>query len=437
MNDCAGNGQLTALLADPTGRDLVAILHDWLVWARDDQLPQPWDRPEPWRTWLILGGRGSGKTRTGSEWIRARALGLPPLSSQPHRRIALIGETLQDVRSVMIEGVSGILSVHAPAERPHYEPSKRLLTWPNGAIAQAFSADDPEALRGPQFDAAWADELCKWPRARDTFDMLQLGLRIGDNPQAVVTTSPRPLPLLLELMKDPTTLLTRSRTTDNFANLAPSFIAAIKARYSGTALGAQELDGEVLFETDGALWRRPMIEQHRVFEAPPLDRIVVAVDPPVTSGANADKCGIIVAGRSEDGRAYVLADLTLQGREPLAWAEAVVRAYHGFAADRIVAEVNQGGELVEMVVRQVDKDVPFKAVHATRGKWVRAEPVAALYAQGKVSHVGRFAALEDEMCDLGPDGKSGGHSPDRVDALVWALTDLMLGPAAVPRLRTI
>lgn len=437
MSECASSGQLTAVLASLESDDLVALVHDWQIWARDDQLPDEHPSVEPWRTWLILGGRGSGKTRSGSEWVRAQALGAPPLADASCGRIALVGETLHEARAVMVEGISGLLAIHPPDERPLFEPSKRQLTWPNGAVAQLFSAEDPEALRGPQFDAAWADELCKWPRARETFDMLQLGLRLGDRPRLVVTSSPRPVPLLMELMNDPLTLVTRSKTTDNIVNLAPSFVAAMKARFGQTALGAQELDGEVLWESDGALWRREVIEQHRLTVAPSLKRIVVAVDPPVTSSVNADRCGLVVAGRGEDDRAYVLADLSLQGREPLAWAQAVIQAFHGFQADRVVAEVNQGGELVEAILRQVDREVPFKAVRATRGKWVRAEPVAALYAQGRVSHVGRFADLEDEMCDLAADGRANGHSPDRVDALVWALTELMLSDAPPPRLRSL
>ena len=422
------------------GADVVkGILGDWSLWGRPDQLPPGVARGPAggldWRTWLLLGGRGSGKTRAGAEWVRAQALGLAPLAKGVVGRIALVGETIGDVRSIMVEGVSGLLAVHAHDERPAFEPSKRQLTWPNGSIAQLFSAEDPDGLRGPQFGAAWCDELAKWRHADKTWDMLQFALRLGDTPRQVVTTTPRPIALLKRLIADALTIVGRSRTIDNADNLAASFIGDMRARYGGSALGRQELDGELIEDRGDALWRRQGLENARVAAAPALARVVVAVDPPVTSGARADACGIVVAGVSPDGRGYVLADRTLQGHQPTVWARAAVGAYHDFEADRIVAEVNQGGELVESVIRQIDKDVALKRVRATRGKWVRAEPVAALYERAMVSHVGTFAELEDQMCDYGPDGLSGGRSPDRMDALVWALTDLMLGRGGEPRIR--
>lgn len=325
--------------------------------------------------------------------------------------------------------------MHPPHAKPLYEPSKRQVTWPNGAIAQIFSADDPESLRGPQFSAAWCDELCKWRRPEETWDMLQFGLRLGTRPRQVVTTTPRPTKLLKALIADPLTAVTRVSTAANEANLAPGFLDAIVGRYRGTRLGRQELDAELLEDRPDALWPRDLIERARVRVTPELRRVVVAVDPPASSGPHADACGIIVVGLGEDGRAYVLADRTRERVSPLEWARAVVRAYRRFEADRIVAEVNQGGELVETVIRQVDASVPVRSVRAMRGKWLRAEPVAALYEQGRVAHVGTFPELEDEMSDFGPDGLSGGASPDRVDALVWALTDLMLRGLAEPRVR--
>lgn len=425
-----------AALAGLSAVEIVRLAYDWPVWARDDQLPPPaTETGRPWQTWLILGGRGSGKTRAGAEWIRARALAVPGGTIPPARRIALVGLTLAQVRSVMVEGVSGLIGVHAPDERPHYDVSRNQIQWPNGAVAQMFAADDPDNLRGPQFDAAWCDELAKWRRAQHGWDMLQFALRLGEHPQAVVTTTPRPLQLIKRLIADEATVTTRARTTDNAANLAPSFLAGILKRYGGTALGRQEIDGEIVEDRGGGLWRKSWLDQHRIAAPPELKRIVVAVDPPVTSSATSDACGIIVAGLGEDGRAYVIADRTIRGREPAVWARAAVAAYRDFAADRIVAEVNQGGDLVLGVMRQVELSVPIRAVRATRGKWVRAEPVSALYAEGRVVHVGEFPELEAQMCAFGADGLAQGRSPDRLDALVWALTDLMLTAARTPTIR--
>lgn len=434
FSDSIRLGTLETFLSGLRADELQRLHYDFGLWARDDQLPPACAvGGGPWTTWLMLGGRGAGKTRAGAEWVRAIVGGLEP--SGPATRVALVGETLADARAVMVEGVSGLLAVHPPHAKPLYEPSKRQVTWPNGAIAQIFSADDPESLRGPQFSAAWCDELCKWRRPEETWDMLQFGLRLGTSPRQVVTTTPRPTKLLKALIADPLTAVTRVSTAANEANLAPGFLDAIVGRYRGTRLGRQELDAELLEDRPDALWPRDLIERARVRVTPELRRVVVAVDPPASSGPHADACGIIVVGLGEDGRAYVLADRTRERVSPLEWARAVVRAYRRFEADRIVAKVNQGGELVETVIRQVDASVPVRSVRAMRGKWLRAEPVAALYEQGRVAHVGTFPELEDEMSDFGPDGLSGGASPDRVDALVWALTDLMLRGLAEPRVR--
>ncbi len=417
-----------------------SLKHDWQLWARDDQLPPvATAHGEPWTTWLILGGRGAGKTRAGSEWVRAMALGQAPIATVPARRIALVGQSLHDVQAVMVEGESGLLAVHDKSERPEFTPSRRLLTWPNGTVAQLFSAEEPDSLRGPQFHAAWCDELAKWRYPEKVWDMLQFALRLGEQPRQVVTTTPRAVPALKKIMTERSTVISRSRTADNRANLAPAFLKTVVAKYQGTRLGRQELDGELVEDRADGLWRRHTIERYRLAQPPAMTRIVVAVDPPVTSGKRSDECGIIVAGlaSSDAGapRAIVLADRTVAAAAPLSWAKAAVTAYHIYEADALVAEVNQGGDLVATVIHQVDRDIPVRSVRATRGKWVRAEPVSALYEQGRVSHVGRLDALEDQMCQLGPDGRAHGRSPDRVDALVWAITELLLQRGGAVRIR--
>ena len=431
MTSCTSSGALAHILASLQAADLDALLSDWQLWARDDQLPplspgSASDGLATWRSWLILGGRGAGKTRAGAEWVRAQALGEPPLARAAAGRIALIGETMADARGVMVEGVSGLLAIHGNGERPEFSPSRRQLTWPNGAIAQLFSAEDPESLRGPQFAAAWCDEIAKWRHVQAAWDMLQFGLRLGTDPRAVVTTTPRAIPFLRALLADPSTIVTRAATLANAANLPAAFLAEMQRRYAGSRLGRQELDGELIEDRADALWRREAFEAQRRAQAPELRRIVVAVDPGVTSGVKADASGIVAAGLGDDGRGYVLGDATLRGYEPLVWARTAVALYERLAADCIVVEVNQGGELIELALRQINPDVAIRRVTATRGKWLRAEPVAALYADGRVSHVGQFPELEDQMCDFGPNGLSGGRSPDRLDALVWALTELML-----------
>jgi phage terminase large subunit-like protein len=410
-------------------RALDAALASWITQARADQWPPESD----WSTWLVLGGRGAGKTRSGAEWVRGRALGLPGFHGKAGR-IALVGETLADVREVMVEGVSGLKRVHPDGERPAWSASRRRLEWANGAVAQAFSSEDPESLRGPQFDAAWCDELGKWKHAEATWDMLQFGLRLGTRPRQVVTTTPRPLPLLKRLIADPGCVTTRARTADNAEFLAKSFLAGVTARYGGTRLGRQELEAEIIEERSDALWQRAALEACRVAQAPEMARIVVAVDPPVSAGERADQCGIVAAGLGIDGLGYVLADRTAERLSPARWAKRAVELYHALDADRLVAEANQGGDMVAAVIRQADDSVAVETVHATRGKRMRAEPVAALYEQGRVKHVGAYPELEDEMCDFGLDGLSSGRSPDRLDALVWALSALMLTKRGTPRL---
>lgn len=410
--------------------------------ARWDVFAHPHQRPpdlapngEPWLTWLLIGGRGAGKTRAGAEWIRAQALGLPPFANAPVARIALVGETEHDVREVMIEGVSGLMAVHERHERPRWLPSRKRLQWTNGAVAYAFSADDPESLRGPQFGCAWSDEMAKWRYAEAAFDMLQFGLRLGSQPRQLITTTPRPTALLKRLMLDPGNVVTRAPTRANALNLAPTFLEGVMARYAGTRLGRQELDGEIIEERPDALWSRALVESCRVADAPSLVRIVVAVDPPASSGKRADSCGIVAAGIAENGMVYVLADDSVAGATPSLWAAKAIALWRRLEADTLVAEVNQGGEMVRAVMHEVDASVPVIAVRATRGKWLRAEPIATLYEQGRVKHAGGFAALEDEMCDFGSGGLSSGRSPDRLDALVWAVSALMQATRRGPRVR--
>lgn len=364
--------------------------------------------------------------------------GLAPfIDYAQHRKysaIALVGETLADVREVMIEGPSGLLTI-ARGCRPRYEPTRRRLLWPNGAIGHVFSSEDPESLRGPQFDAAWCDELAKWKNAEATYDMLQFGLRLGQRPMQMITTTPRPTRLMKRLVADDRVKKVKLATTGNAANLAPGFVETLRRRYDGTRLGRQELDGELIEDREDALWLRETIEQARIATAPELRRIVVAVDPPASARRTSDACGIVAAGIDAEGIIVVLADATLKAAEPRKWASAAVALWHAQEADCLVAEVNQGGDMVKAVIATVDDTVPVKPVRARRGKWVRAEPVAALYQQGRVKHAGHFRELEDEMCEFGPDGLANGRSPDRVDALVWAVTELMPGRGGVPRVR--
>lgn len=411
-----------AFLAGLSEGALLALPYLFEFWALPHQLPPEGD----WKSWVIMGGRGAGKTRTGAEWVRGIVRGEHPFAARPVGRIALIGETAADARDVMVEGVSGILAVHGAGERPLWEPSRRRLQWPNGATAHVYSAEDPESLRGPQFECAWLDELAKWRHAEETFDMLQFGLRLGAHPRQVVTTTPRPVPMIRRLVADPRTAITRAATIANAANLAPGFLERIVARYAGTRLGRQELDGEIIEDSLDALWSRAMLEGIRMDKVPPLSRIVVAIDPPASSSRRADNCGLVAAGIDADNVVHVLEDASLSAARPAKWARAAIALYGKYEADQLVAEVNQGGEMVAAVIAEADPNVPVVQVRATRGKYLRAAPVAQLYEQGRVRHAGAFPALEDEMCAFGPGGLPGARSPDRLDALVWAITALAL-----------
>lgn len=401
-----------AILSQLSDEEALALLYDWSFVAREKQLPPP----GKWFTWLIMAGRGFGKTRTGAEYIRWR------VETGQGMRIALVARTAADARDVMIEGESGILAISSPWFMPIYEPSKRRITWPNGAIATTYSGDKPDQLRGPQHDTGWCDELAAW-RYPESFDQLLFGLRLGVDPRIIVTTTPRPTKIVRQLVRDSDTVVTRGSTYENKANLAPQTLKALERKYKGTTLGRQELDAELLEDVPGALWKRVMIEELRVTSIPELKRIVVAIDPATTSEEDSDETGIVVAGVSYDGHGYVLDDKSLQAT-PAAWAKEALAAYHKYKADRIVAESNNGGDMIEFTLNSVsDGGKPsFKKVHASRGKHTRAEPVSALYEQKLIHHVGAFPELEDQMCTWLPEE----DSPDRMDALVWAFTELMV-----------
>lgn len=404
--------------ASLTESELAALNYDWSFWGRPEQQLPPGD----WLTWLILAGRGFGKTRTGAEAVRS------VVETGRYGRLALVAETAADARDVLVEGESGILAVSPPWMKPLYEPSKRRLTWPNGAIATLYNGIEPDQLRGPQHDFAVVDELAKYAYAQELWDQLQFGLRLGKSPRAIITTTPRPIPLIKRILADPLTVTTRGRTVDNAGNLAASFMKAVIDRYAGTRLGRQELDAEILDDVQGALWTRAILDAARVKSAPELQRVVVAVDPSGTKGASdgGDSIGIVAAGLGIDGLAYVLADRSCK-LSPDGWGRRAVNTYHEFRADRIVAERNFGGAMVEHVIRSIDRNVSYLEVTASRGKVIRAEPVAALYEQNRVRHVGAFNDLEDQMTLITGEGFMGEGSPDRADALVWAITELMLG----------
>ncbi len=407
----------------------------------DHQMPPEGD----WRTWVIMGGRGAGKTRAGAEWVRAQVEGALPADPGRARRVALVGETIEQTREVMVFGDSGILACSPPDRRPEWQATRKRLLWLNGAVAQVFSAHEPDGLRGPQFDAAWVDELAKWKKGQDAWDMLQFALRLGDAPRQVVTTTPRNVEVLKSILAAPSTAVNHAPTEANRAYLAASFLEEVQARYAGTRNGRQELEGLLLEDVEGALWTTDRLEKALIEAAPDLDRVVVAVDPPVTGHSGSDDCGIVVVGAvtqgpPQDWRVYVLEDASVSAASPQAWAEAAVDAVRRHGAERLVAEVNQGGDLVEAVVRQVDGVVPFRPVRATRGKSARAEPVAALYEQGRVRHLRGLGELEDQMCRMTARGYEGRGSPDRVDALVWAVQDLIFEPASHyrrPQVRTL
>jgi phage terminase large subunit-like protein len=421
--------------ASLTKAELEVVHFRWKLWGRPSQFAPTLHE---WTNWLILAGRGFGKTRTGAEWVRQNMCGKTPLARGHWRHVALIAETAADARDVMVgdgkgvsdpEAGSGLMQIHPKDFRPIYEPSKRRLTWPNGAIASIYNGTEPDQLRGPQHDAAWCDELAKWRYAQEAWDQLQFGLRTGENPQVCITTTPRPIMLLKEIIKDPGTAITRGSTFDNHTHLASKFLATIKRKYEGTRLGRQELNAELLEDMEGALWRRSVIDALRVRlqDIPPLVRVVVAIDPNASSNDDSNECGIICAGLGADGNGYVLDDVSAV-MTPSEWASAAVLLYRERRADRIVAETNNGGEMVENTIRMIDPSVPYSSVWASRGKVLRAEPISALYEQGRVHHVGSFARLEDQMCSFTVDFNRTemGYSPDRLDALVWALTELMI-----------
>ncbi|MEM8696480.1 MAG: terminase family protein [Pseudomonadota bacterium] len=445
------------------GEELTALASSWEFWGRSAQKPPAGD----WRVWTILAGRGFGKTRAGAEWVRDIA------KKDGSARIALVATSLHEARSVMVEGASGLLAVTPPGEDILWAPSLRRLAWPNGARATLYSAAEPDSLRGPEHSHAWCDEIGKWRDGEAAWDNLMMGMRSGAAPRTLATTTPRPVALVKRLIRaaergEGGTVMTRGRTRDNRAYLAPGFVAAVEAAYGGTRLGRQELDGELIEDVDGSLWPRALIEACRV--APEaltpslskcrtptlrqwpgwdwrpdhqnerkveLKRIVVAVDPPAGSGRGGDACGIVVAGLGEDERGYVLADASVEGLRPEGWAAKVAATVDAWSADRVIAEANQGGAMVRSVLQATARTLPLRLIHASHSKAARAEPVAALYETGQVSHAGAFPALEDEMAGMTiASGYRGpGRSPDRADALVYALTELMLGGRREPAVR--
>jgi phage terminase large subunit-like protein len=411
------------------------LMYNWPFWARPQQMAPEGD----WNTWFINAGRGFGKTRAGVEWVRG-------LVQRGYKRIAAIAATNSDIERVMINGESGFLSrcwsgdkdhKGRPLGKPVWSPTKRLLTWENGAYVQFFSAEEPERLRGPQFEAAWCDELAAWNRDRDTWDMLQFCLRLGKHPQTCVTTTPKPTKLVRDIMKNSKTVITYGSTFDNSANLAATYIEAVKSQYEGTRLGRQELYAEVLDEASGALWSRSLLAQCEIEVDDPLEfsqtlaRVVVSVDPAVSSNAESDLTGIVVAGMDVNGICYILQDAT-DRYSPEGWAAKAIELYNTYGADRIVAERNQGGDMVKYTFKTIDETIPIKLVHASRGKFARAEPVSALYERNRVKHVRGLDLLEDQMVQWEPLGSIG--SPDRLDAMVWAVTELALKGIARPEL---
>lgn len=397
------------------------LLYRWEAWARGKQRPPAGD----WQTWLLLAGRGFGKTRCGAEFVRGK------VESGEWRRVALVGRTTSDVRDVLVEGPSGLQKIAPPWFRPDYEPSKRRLTWPNGAVATTYTAEKPDMLRGPEHDGAWCDELAAWQYLEDAWDNLQFGLRLGRHPQVVVTSTPRGLPFLRKLIAEPSTVTVKGSTYENRRNLPGSYINRIRKKYEDTRLGNQEIYAEILDDNPGALWKSKDIQDKRVTRAPELKRIGIGVDPAVTHQEGSNETGIIVGGVADcyckgprERHAFILEDLS-GIYTPAGWAKAIIKAYDTHEADRIIPEVNNGGDLVEANLRAYGgQRLPIKPVRAAKGKDTRAEPVAALYEQGKVHHVGAFAKLEDQMTQWNP--LVDRYSPDRIDALVHLLTDLML-----------
>lgn len=416
-------------LTAPQKRELI---ERWQAWAHPGQLAPA----GAWRVWMMLAGRGFGKTRAGSEWVSAQA------RADPSLRIALVGGTNEEVRKVMVEGESGLFAVARRGERFRWASTAGVLEFPSGAVAFVYSGRNPEKLRGPQHHIAWCDELGKWARPDETWDNLMLGLRLGPAQRIVVTTTPRAIPLVRRIVADPEAMVTGGGTADN-PHLSGAFVAAMQRLYGGTRLGRQELEGELIDDVEGALWSRALIAQARVSPFgpdAPWRRVVVGVDPPLMASADADACGIVVCALAGDGTAFVLADRTVQGLSPEGWARAVADAAGDFGADRVIAEANNGGAMVESVLRAAHRSLPVRLVHATRGKATRAEPVAALFESGQARFAGRFPELEDQLAGIGIGARyeGPGRSPDRADAMVWALTELLLGrPAGVPRVRSL
>jgi phage terminase large subunit-like protein len=429
-----GDDALVKFVLSMSAAQQRSLTYRWGFWGRPTQLAPAGS----WDNWLILAGRGFGKTRTGAEWVRENMCGSTPLARGRWRHIAIIAETAADARDVMVgdgkapcdpNAGSGILQVHPKDFLPLYEPSKRRLTWPNGAAATLYNAVEPDQLRGPQHDAAWCDELCKWRYQQETWDQLEFGLRTGDNPQKLISTTPKPTMLLKAIMADPQTVITRGSTYDNSGNMPKKFLDRIRRKFEGTRLGRQELEAEVLEDLDGALWKRSNIDANRITlaELPPLRRIVVAIDPNASSEENSNECGIVCAGVDDRGHGYVLDDVSAV-LAPLEWGREAISLYRARQADRIVAEINNGGEMVENTLRMIDPNVSYSPVWASKGKFIRAEPVSALYEQNRIHHVGSFGPLEDQMCTFTVDfdRKAMGYSPDRMDAMVWAFTDLLI-----------
>jgi phage terminase large subunit-like protein len=422
----------SAQLAQMSASQRRALRWHWRLWAHEGQVPPA----DGWHTWLVMAGRGYGKTRAGAEWVRAVA------EADPCARIALVGASLGEVRRVMVEGPSGVLAVASPRKRPAYEPSKRQLTWPEGAVATLYSAAEPESLRGPQHSHAWCDEIAKWDsreeHAAGAWDNLLLGLRLGRMPQVVATTTPRAVALVRRLLGQADTVVSRGTTRDNRDNLPPGFFRSVRARFGRSLLARQELDGELIDEIEGALWSRALLEECREDSAAgPARRVVIGVDPPASS--DGDACGIVVCALGEDAIARVVADCSVRRASPERWARAVAAAARAWDADRVVAEANNGGEMVRNVLHAADISLPLRLVHASRGKAARAEPVVALYETGRARHCGAFPQLEDELCGIMAAGgyEGPGRSPDRADALVWAMTELMLGRRSEPRVRVV
>ena len=430
--------QVKQALSELTPNQVKELQHTWRFWARPEQIEPEGD----WDVWLINAGRGFGKTRAGVEWVREQV-------KKGHKRIAAVAATNSDIERVMVKGESGFLSVCHDRDKTHkgveigypeWSPTKRSLVWKNGAKVEFYSAEEPERLRGPQFESAWCDELAAWNKDIDTWDMLQFCLRLGKHPRVCVTTTPKPTKLVRTLLKNPKVHITTGSTFDNAANLADTYLKAVKDQYEGTRLGRQELYAEVMEEAEGALWTTDMLDSCQVAlkEVPQLNRIVVSLDPAITANKESDMTGIVVAGVDVNGKGYVLGDYTAR-LTPQGWASKAIELYHHFQADRIVAERNQGGDMVRRTIEVEDETVPIKLVHASRGKFARAEPISALYERGLVYHVrdaeASLGELETQMRTWEPLGSIG--SPDRLDALVWALTDLMLGSHQKPQLQLV